>query len=206
MKTTKIKFFILCSAMLFLVNCNIKPSRKTYIKKDSIVHLDTLKGYNKDLKVNLPEPINLNLLKPIQRLSFTNIDELPFGKAPNYPNDNGDGFYGRYTIVEKISSKHLSVCGYIDVHKEGDIINSKFSDTNQVIWEICIASDILSVWDSIKVGTHRKVIEDFGRIHNGLCIRHGDRFLVCYFNNFSVTYKFENDKLKEFFVYRRWKK
>lgn len=157
--------------MLSFANCNYKTTKEVTIKKNSVIFIDTLKGYNKDLKVNLPEPIKFSQLIPNQRLSFTNIEELPYGKDSNYPINQNDGFYGRYTIVEKISSKHLSVCGYIDVRKEGKIDYSKFSDKNQVIWEILVASEIITIWDSIKVGIPRKVIEDFGRINNGLCIR-----------------------------------
>mgnify|MGYP005679964363 CR=1 FL=1 len=82
------------------------------------------------------------------------------------------------------------------------MVDWKSTDTNQTIWEIHLETDIISVWDSIKVGMNRSDIEKFGKAKDGFCRYQEDDSYSCFFANFSAVYIFKNDSLKEMTITR----
>jgi hypothetical protein len=120
----------------------------------------------------------------------------------------GTGFYGCYFLIDNDFKDEIgrSVGGTITVHSKKEMSKWKSTDTDQTIWRIKLKSDVISVWDSIKIGLTRSEIEKFGIENNGFCIKKGDNFYSCDFSNFSVLYFFKNDILRELNITRKCEK
>lgn len=147
----------------------------------------------------------------LQKLHLTeNIDFTSGGISKEYQNkycDNAkDGFYGRYHLIDKSSRLLPAFKGEIDIFKTGKMGSWRSDDLNQKIWRIHLKSNLISVWDSITIGLTRKKIESFGKINNGFCVKKGDAFYYCDFNNFLAVFIFQSDTLKELTVTRKCKK
>jgi hypothetical protein len=118
---------------------------------------------------------------------------------------SGTGFYGSYHLIDPDFADEMGrpVGGVITIYSKNKMSGWKSTDTDQTIWKIHLKSDVISVWDSIKVGMTRTQIEKFGKANNGFCLRKGDAFYSCDFNNFLAVYIFEKDTLKELTVTRK---
>ena len=94
------------------------------------------------------------------------------------------------------------VGGTIDIYKEGEMSDWKFSDSGQKIWKIHLKSNVISVWDSIYVGLSREKAEEFGQVNNAFCMKKGDFFYSCEFDDFLVIYNFKADTIRDLKVIR----
>lgn len=188
-------FLIIYSCSNEHQNKNSSDMKKIEIDKDSVI-IDLLE---KNIKAKLPEPLQLSKLETIHGLRFTSGGVSTKDKV-QYCDSSENGFYGRYHLLD-FNSK-IEQAGIIDIFSPGKMYEWKPSDTNQTIWKIQLKSDIISVWDSIHVGLSREKIILFSQENNGSCTEKDEFFYSCDFNSFSVTYRFENDTLKEFTVIR----
>ena len=165
------------------------------------------------LKLQLLEShLNSKIAEPFQ---VSDIDKLEFTSGGGKEIENhkkcdssGTGFYGSYFLIDQdfVDEIGRPVGGIITIHKNNKMSEWKSTDTDQTIWKIHLKSDVISVWDSIKVGMTRSQIETFGKANNGFCVKKGDAFYSCDFNNFSAVYIFQNDTLKELTVTRKCEK
>ena len=156
------------------------------------------------LKSKIDEPFQVS---EIDKLEFTSGGGKEIEEHEKCDSSN-TGFYGSYFLIDPDYSDEIGrpVGGIITIHSNNKMSGWKSTDIDQTIWEIHLISDVISVWDSIKVGMSRNEIEKFGRTNNGFCVKKGDAFYSCDFNNFSVVYIFQNDTLKELTVTRKCEK
>lgn len=191
--------FISC----FLISCNNQVDSKNEIRTEQInVEQDSALT---DLFIR---HMNSKISEPFK---VTDIDSLNFtsggGESVNqneYCDSLNSGFFGTYFLIDEDFSDEMRrpVGGTITIHADGKMIGWKSDDTTQTIWKIHLKSDVISVWDSIHVGLTRGEIVKFGQAHNGFCMKKGDFYYSCDFNNFSVVYYFKNDTLTELTVTR----
>lgn len=193
--------------LLVLISCS---NQQTEIKdKDNGVQEVTIDS----LKLQLLEShLNSKIAEPFQ---VSDIDKLEFtsGEGEEIENykkcdSSGTGFYGSYFLIDQDFADEIGrpVGGIMTIHSNNKMSEWKSTDTDQTIWKIHLKSDVISVWDSIKVGMTRRQIETFGKANNGFCVKKGDVFYSCDFNNFSAVYIFQNDTLKELTVTRKCEK
>jgi hypothetical protein len=152
------------------------------------------------------EPIDFKNIQTAEFLDFTSgsIRQI---ETSDYCDSIKKGFYGRYTLLDKrrISDTITPIVGLIDIYMEGEMATWKFTDQGQKIWKINLTSDLLTVWDSIKVGLPKQKILQFGESHNAVCINKGENYYSCDFNNFSAVFRFKNDSLSELTITRKCK-
>tara|TARA_B100000963_G_C22416833_1_gene575835 strand:+ start:20 stop:643 length:624 start_codon:yes stop_codon:yes gene_type:complete len=193
--------------LFVLISCS---NQQTEIRdKDNSVQEVT----KDSLKLQLLEShLNSKIAEPFQ---VSDIDKLEFTSGGGKEIENhkkcdssGTGFYGSYFLIDQdfVDEIGRPVGGIITIHKNNKMSEWKSTDTDQTIWKIHLKSDVISVWDSIKVGMTRSQIETFGKANNGFCVKKGDAFYSCDFNNFSAVYIFQNDTLKELTVTRKCEK
>lgn len=156
---------------------------------------------NQHKLTELPEPFNVSQLEYTKGLYFTS-GVLSKKEQKEYCDNSENGLYGRYNLISQNTTLEHPLVGTIDIYKPGKMSGWRASDTNQIVWKIHLKSDIISVWDSIHVGLSRDKVIQFGKTNNGLCIKKGDFYYSCDFNNFSVLYNFKNDTLTELTVTR----
>lgn len=149
----------------------------------------------------LPEPFDISQLEATKGLYFTS-GVLSKKEQKEYCDNSENGLYGRYNLISQNTNLEHPLVGTIDIYKPGKMSGWKASDTNQIVWKIHLKSDVISVWDSIHVGLSRDKVIQFGKTNNALCIKKGDFYYSCDFNNFSVLYNFKNDILTELTVTR----
>jgi hypothetical protein len=156
--------------------------------------------------------LNSKISEPFQ---VSEIDKLEFTSGGGKEieehkkcDSSSTGFYGSYYLIDQDFADEMGrpVGGNITIHSDNKMAGWKSTDTNQTIWEIHLESDVISVWDSIKVGMTRSEIVKFGKANDGFCVKKGDAFYSCDFNNFSAVYIFRNDTLKELMVTRKCEK
>lgn len=165
------------------------------------------------LKLQLLEShLNSTISEPFQ---ISDIYKLEFTSGGGEEIENhkkcdslGTGFYGSYFLIDQDFADEIGrpVGGIITIHSNKKMSGWKSTDSDQTIWKIHLRSDVISVWDSIKVGMTRSQIETFGKANNVFCVKKGDFFYSCDFNNFSAVYIFQNDTLKELTVTRKCEK
>lgn len=193
--------------LLVLISC---LEHQTEIKDNDNVVQEVTKD---SLKLQLLQShLNSKIKEPFH---ISKIDELEFISGDGEAIENhkkcdtlGTGFYGSYSLIDKDFTDKIGspVGGRITVHSNNKMSEWKSTDKDQTIWKIHLKSDVISVWDSIKVGMKRSQIEAFGKANNGFCVKKGSFFYSCDFNNFSVVYIFQNDTLKELTVTRECEK
>ena len=194
-------------ALLALLSCTNQHTgikeKKNYsqeITKDSL-ELQLLESH---LSSEIAEPYQVS---EIDKLEFTSGG---WKEIENHKKCDslGAGFYGSYYLIDEEFEDEIGrpVGGIITIHSNKKMSDWKSTDTDQTIWKIHLKSDVISVWDSIKVGNTRSQIEKFGKENNGSCVREGDIFYSCDFSNFSAAYIFKNDTLKELTVTRKCEK
>jgi hypothetical protein len=195
------------AGLLVLISCTNQQTEIQNKKSD-------VKGLTKDsLELQLVESyLNSKIAEPFQ---VSEIDKLEFtsGGGEELGNhkkcdSSGTGFYGSYYLIDQNFADEMGrpVGGIITIHSDDNMAGWKSTDTNQTIWKIHLKSDVISVWDSIQVGMTRSQIELFGKANNGFCVKKGDAFYSCDFNNFSAVYIFQNDILKEMTLTRKCEK
>ena len=194
--------------LLILISCSNQQTE--IIDKDNGVQ--EIEVTEDSLKLQLLEShLNSKIAEPFQ---VSEIDKLEFTSGGGEEIENhkkcdslGTGFYGSYFLIDRDFSDEIGpVGGIITIHSNKKMSGWKSTDTDQTIWKIHLKSDVISVWDSIKVGMTRSQIETFGKANNGFCVKKGDAFYSCDFNNFSAVYNFQNDTLKELTVTRKCEK
>ncbi len=153
----------------------------------------------------LPEPFDIVQIESTKGLSFTS-GVLSREDHKEYCDNSESGIFGRYYLIDQNSKLKHPVVGTIDIYKSEKKSNWLASDTNQKVWKIHLKSNVISVWDSIHVGLSRNKVIQFGQSNNGLCIKKGDFYYSCDFNNFLVVYNFKNDTLTELTVKRNCEK
>jgi hypothetical protein len=199
MKRTIAIISISCS----LISCNNNVEEKNEIRseKENIEQDSAIAElYERHLKSKISEPLKVT---NINRLNFTSSGGSTV-RQNEFCDSLKSGFFGTYFLIDEDFSDEMGrpIGGTITVHVKGKMGSWKSDDTTQTIWKIHLMSDILSVWDSIHVGQTREDIEQFGKTNNGFCVKKGDFFYSCNFNNFSVIYIFKSDTLKELTVMR----
>jgi len=184
----------------FTVELKEKTKDVREARKDSI-DLQVIESF---LKSKITEPFQVS---KIDKLEFTSgvgkeIDEH------KKCDSSSTGFYGSYYLIDQDYADEMGrpVGGVITIYSDNKMTGWKSNDTNQTIWEIHLESSVIAVWDSIKVGMARSEIEKFGKANNGFCVKKGDAFYSCDFNNFSAVYIFKNDTLNELTVTRKCEK
>ena len=193
--------------LLILISCS-NHQKKIENKQKAVQEV------TKDsLNVQLPDSkLNSEISEPFQ---VRDIDKLEFTSGGGKEIENhkkcdssGTGFYGSYFLVDKDFADEIGrpVAGIISIHSNRKMSEWKSTDTDQTIWKIHLKSDIISVWDSVKVGMTRNQVETFGKVNNGFCVMKGDAFYSCDFNNFSAVYIFQKDTVQELTVTRNCKK
>jgi hypothetical protein len=153
----------------------------------------------------IPEPFDISQIDSKKGLDFTS-GVLSKEDFKEYCDNSDNGIYGRYNLIDQNSELEHPVVGTIDIYKPDSESNWQASDSNQTIWKINLKSDVISVWDSIHVGLPRDKVVQFGQTNKGFCIKKGDFYYSCDFNNFSVVYNFKNDTLAELTVTRNCEK
>ncbi|WP_417610535.1 hypothetical protein [Owenweeksia hongkongensis] len=155
------------------------------------------------LRSQISEPFKVS---NIDRLNFTSGGGH-YGKQNELCDSLENDLFGIYYLIDENSSYNSGspVGGTITVHINGKMTSWRSDDTTQTIWKIHLISDVISVWDSIKVGLTKNKIVKFGQVNNGLCIEKEGFDYLCDFGNFSAIYKFENDTLTELTVTRNCK-
>lgn len=201
------QFFILILSFFVLLSCSTSTTKNA----DSIKNLDSINKdslvaemYAKHLTTTIPDPIDITKLKTTNRLEYTTGGGTSSNKT-SLCDSLKNGFYGRYNIYDRQLKPEPGVAGYVEIFKVGNMGDWKQSDTDQIIWEIHLRTSVLAVWDSIKVGNQRSYIDSFIKEHNGLCIKKGDNFYSCSFNNYGTILKFQNDTLTELKITRQCK-
>lgn len=188
--------------LMFLTSCS---NQQTEIKAIGVQEVTTDSLEHQLLETHL----NSRIAEPFQ---VSDIDALEFtsGRGEEVASlkkcdSSSTGFYGTYFLIDRdIAYKPGGpVGGTITIHSNKRMSDWKSTDINQTIWQIHLTSDVISVWDSVTVGLTRSQIEAFGKAHNGLCIKKGDKFYSCNFGNFSAVYVFQNDTLRELTVTRK---
>lgn len=156
------------------------------------------------LSSKIDEPLEISEIDKLEFTSGCGKEILEHKKCDS----SNTGFYGSYFLIDSDYADEMGrpVGGIITIYSNNNISGWKSTDTDQTIWEIQLKSDVISVWDSIRVGMTRNKIEKFGKINNGFCIKKGDAYYSCDFNNFSAVYIFRNDTLKELTVTRKCEK
>ena len=156
--------------------------------------------------------LNSKIDEPFQ---VSELDKLKFTSGGGEEMENhkkcdssNTGFYGSYFLIDQDFADEIgrAIGGTITIHSNKKMSAWKSTDTDQTIWKIHLKSDVISVWDSVKVGMARSQIEKFGKANKGFCVKKGDAFYSCDFNNFSAVYIFQNDTLKELTVTRKCEK
>lgn len=150
----------------------------------------------------ISEPFNISQLEISDRLDFTS-GGLPKQDQQKYCENTQKGFFGRYHLIDRKSLFETPLVGTIDIYKPGEMSSWRASDTNQIIWKIFIKSDVISVWDSIRVGISRATVVEFGKTNNGVCDTLREGYYSCEFSNFTVDFRFQNDTVKELTVFRK---
>jgi hypothetical protein len=201
--------YIITLIGILIVSC----AQRQEIATNNKEHLDSI---NKDslaqsliqkyMDSEIDEPIDFKEIQSADFLDFTS-GSIKHSETNNYCDSVKIGFYGRYTLIDKrlFNDTISPIVGFVDIYKKGEMTKWRFSDSDQKIWKINLKSDILTVWDSVRVGLPRKEIVDFGESQNGLCIRKGERYFSCDFKNFSTVFMFDNDTLKELTITRKCK-
>lgn len=188
--------------LLVLISCSNQQAKVEDIS-DTEVTNDSLKLQllDSDLYSEIAEPF---LVSDIAALQFTSGvgKEIENHKKCD---SSGTGFYGSYSLIDRdfANESRGPVGGTITIHSNKRMSDWKSTDTDQIIWEIHLETDVIPVWDSISVGMTRSQIEAFGKANNGFCVKKGDNFYSCDFKNFSADYIFQNDTLKELTVTRK---
>lgn len=183
---------------MFLTSCS---NQQTEIKAIDVQEVTTDSLEHQLLKTHL----NSGIAEPFQ---VSDIEALEFTSgltSLSKCDSSGTGFYGTYFLIDRDLANEPGgpVGGTITIHLNKSMSDWKSTDTNQTIWQIHLKTDVISVWDSVTVGMTRSQIEAFGKEHNGLCVKQGEAFYSCDFNNFSAVYIFQNDTLKELTVTRK---
>ncbi len=198
------RFLTIIFLSTFLISCS-NHQEKSQVplteQKENIKDSITTEIIETYLKATIREPF---LVPDIDRLEFTSgsgqsvIDN-------EYCDTVSNGFFGTYFLIDPdfADERGIPVGGTITVHSSGKMKGWKSNDTTQTIWEINLKSDIISVWDSIHVGLNRTEIENFSQVNKGLCVKKGDVYYSCDFNNFSAVYIFKNDTLIELTITRK---
>jgi hypothetical protein len=197
------RFLNIIFVSTFLISCSnqqeksqVPSTEQNRTLKDSI-STEFAETY---LEMTIREPF---LVSEIDQLEFTSgggqsvIDN-------EYCDTVSNGFFGTYFLIDPdfADERGVPVGGTIEVHASDKMKGWKSNDTTQTIWEINLKSDVISVWDSIHVGLTRTEIDNFNQVNKGICIKKGDIYYSCDFNNFSAVYIFKNDTLKELTVTR----
>ncbi len=156
------------------------------------------------LTSKIDEPFQVS---EIDRLEFTSGGGKEILEHKKCDSSN-TGFYGSYFLIDPDYADEIGrpVGGIITIYSNNKMSGWKSTDTDQTIWEIHLKSDVISVWDSIKVGMTRNEIEKFGKTNQGFCVKKGDLYYSCDFINFSAVYIFQNDTLKELTITRKCEK
>ncbi|MCF8374641.1 MAG: hypothetical protein K9H64_23685 [Bacteroidales bacterium] len=193
--------------LLILISCANQQTEKQGTSVDNKeTNQDSLKVQllEAHLKSKIDEPFQVS---EIDKLEFTSGGGKEIMEHKKCDSSN-TGFYGSYFLIDPdfADENGRPVGGIITIHSNKKMSGWKSTDTDQTIWEIYLKSDIISVWDSIKVGMSRNEIENFGKMNNGFCVKKGDFYYSCDFNNFSVVYIFHDDTLKELTVTRKCEK
>lgn len=191
---------------LFISTETIKYQDELYQQIDDLVERKIKDSLSKKIEPNNKErfiknPLNVEKLELINHLDFTS------GGSPEKKNfqscfNNQKGFYGRYHLIDKTSKLLPVIKGHIDIFKEGQLGNWNANDKNQEVFKINLKTNLVVVWDSIKIGLHKKQIEQFSKVNYGLCTTLNDSIYFCDFNNFSATFNFDSDTLKELTIIR----
>ena len=187
---------------LLISTKTVKYQDDLYRQIDVLINnqiLDSIEN-SKFNKRNIEEPLNIS---EIDKMKFTSGGGHDL-KDENYCYSIETGFYGSYSLIDEDYSDKIGrpVGGRILVHSRGAMADWKSTDTNQTIWRIHLVSDVISVWDTIKVGTPKNQIEKFAIANKGNCFYIGPSFYACDFNNFSATFHFRNDLVGELLVVR----
>lgn len=215
MQTDKLGFILLAMkkiaiyvfGFLMLVSCtNKQTTMNNYEENLQDTGIDSVKLQIKDshLIAKIGEPFQV---ENIQKLEFTS--EVNESSVDNdYCDTIEKGTFGSYFLIDSDFSDEIGrpVGGIITVHYNNGKKGWRADDKTQTIWKIHLKSDVISVWDSIKIGMTLSQIENFGRENNGLCIEKGDDSYSCDFNNFLVAYTFKRDTLKELIITRKCEK
>ena len=138
---------------LLISTKTVKYQDDLYRQIDVLINnqiLDSIEN-SKFNKRNIEEPLNIS---EIDKMKFTSGGGHDL-KAENYCYSIETGFYGSYSLIDEDYSDKIGrpVGGRILVHSRGAMADWKSTDTNQTIWRIHLVSDVISVWDTIKVGT-----------------------------------------------------
>ncbi len=198
------KLFYYVIGIVILISCT---NRHAEIQVDKI----DFKKVTKDSLAlqKLHSYLNSKIAEPFE---VSEIDNLNFtsGVGQEIANhkkcdSSGMGFYGNYYLIDEdlLEKVQTPVGGIITIHSDNKTSGWKSTDTDQVIWKINLKSDVISVWDSIKIGMTRTEIEKFGKANKGFCVKKGDIFFSCDFHNFLVVYLFKGDTLKELTIERK---
>jgi hypothetical protein len=186
----------------FYFSClSLEVISQTAVSQNNIIVSSEAAALKNHFESQIAEPFNISTISLNHRLDFTS-GGLPKRNKENYCDSTSNGFYGRYNIIDRNITDTFPVVGHIDIFKKGKMSDWKSDDADQKIWEISLSSDILTVWDSVRVGLPRKDIVEFGQAHNGFCIKKGDFYYSCDFNNFGAVFIFKSDTLKRLTVTR----
>lgn len=191
-------------SLFFLLSCSNPKTEKSNsqasfnetlsdsIKKDSI---------ESNISSGIGEPF---LISKIEMFEFTSGGGNKI-KTHKDCDTSSAGFYGSYYIIDKKYKDEIGrpIGAIITIYSNKKMSKWKASDKDQTIWEIHLKSDIISLWDSIKVGMIRNDIEKFGEANNAICIKKGDNNYLCEFQKFSLNYIFKNDTLREIIATRK---
>ena len=172
------------STTAFLSNNSIKPE----ILKPSV-------------DKQLPEPFDI---KNIDDLEFTS-GMVSTTKAYNKCFNVKTSSYGAYYLIDSKYSKtsnNLSSSNIITVRTPNEANNCKSTDTNQTVIKIHLKSDIIAVWDSIRVGISKTAVDEFTTNNLGYCKKYGNGIYLCDYDNFLAFYIFKKDTLKEMKIFR----
>jgi len=186
------------------------------MNKQNVNHKSSVKQKKTTHDSIQPELIEEKIATTISEpFKVTDIDRLEFTSGSGKKIDqhiqcdsSKNGFYGSYNLIDSNYSDKIGrpIGGTITIHSNKEMLNWKSTDTDQTIWEIHLKSNVISVWDSIKVGLPRFKVEKFGKVNNGRCIKKGEDYYSCDFNNFSAVYLFKKDTLSELTVTRKCNK
>ncbi len=185
-----------------MISCSSQEQDKKKIDQLETVSDSTILDLVEDHKTTeLPEPFDITQLKITDRFDFTS-GGLPKKDLQEYCENAEKGFFGRYNLIDRQSNLEPPIVGTIDIYKSGKMSSWRASDTNQTVWKINLKTDVISVWDSVHIGLPRDKVVQFGQSNKGFCMKKGDFYYSCDFNNFSVVYNFKNDTLTEMTITR----
>ena len=156
-------------------------------------------NYAQDIPLDkLQEPINFKNLKPNERFDFTagGLYEI------KYDCENiKSGYLGQYVLFDKKSDLKSPIVGTIHIYNKGLMSNWKFDDEDQKIMKLTLKSDVLTLWESIKIGNDKNTVDEYFSNMNKVVKQKGN--LISYiFKNFMIDCYFTSKLLSEITITR----